>query len=279
MAIENYTQQLRQQLDNELSLINLQGRDKLIQLESAFQQAEKILEELNVFVCGYQFESTAEEIHFFKRIKPQFQSESIYYAELFILESNRPLTGKQTQKDYFLEEQRSLKGYMDRHRALHNYMLLDQRHFDAQYFLRRARSDVSMPHGYHSTIDNRCCTVHSIQVSTLQAVLRINAYIQEMLQELDGIKPPEQSPSKLKWTAQKVQLVELIYALKVCNVFNNGEIGIKELARNLEQLLGTKIGDIYRIFQEIRIRKKGRTVFLDSLREKLEGYMEEGDGM
>ena len=279
MTLEQYAHQLKMELENGLSLINLQGRDKLIQLESAFQHTEQVLGKLNGFVCTYTFDSQEEEIHFFKRIKPQFQSESIYYAELFILESNRPLTGKQAQRDYFVEEQRSLKGFMDRHRTLYNYMLLDQRHFDTQYFLRRARSDVSMPHGYHSTIDNRCCTVHSIQVSTLQAVLRINQYLQEMLHELDGRTVSITQAPKLKWTAQKVQLVELIYALKVCNVFNHGEIGIKELARNLEQILGTKIGDIYRIFQEIRIRKKGRTVFLDSLREKLEGYMEEGDGM
>ena len=32
-------------------------------------------------------------------------------------------------------------------------------------------------------------------------------------------------------------------------------------------------------YREIQILKKGRMVFLDSLREKLEGYMEEADGM
>lgn len=131
------------------------------------------------------------------------------------------------------------------------------------------------PIGY---FDPDFSTVGSYRFAKFKAFERLKKLLErELLQE--------QHPNKLldrpimKWTGQKVQLVELIYALKVAGVFNNGQAELKEMASNFEKLFGIEVGDIYRIFQEIRLRKKGRTTFLDGLKNKLEGYMEEAEGM
>ena len=52
---------------------------------------------------------------------------------------------------------------------------------------------------------------------------------------------------------------------------------LKEIAFCCETLFDIEIGDFYRIFLEIRNRKKSRTQFLDKLKEKITQMMDELD--
>ena len=80
-----------------------------------------------------------------------------------------------------------------------------------------------------------------------------------------------------RWTESKVSLVEFIYALYAGKCFNNGNTNLKEIAFCCETLFDIEIGDFYRIFLEIRNRKKSRTQFLDKLKEKITLMMDELD--
>jgi predicted nucleic-acid-binding protein len=82
----------------------------------------------------------------------------------------------------------------------------------------------------------------------------------------------------LQWTDSKVALVEFIYALYAGKCFNKGDISLKDIAFCCETLFNIEIGDFYRIFLEIRNRKKNRTQFLDKLKEKITQMMDELDG-
>lgn len=79
------------------------------------------------------------------------------------------------------------------------------------------------------------------------------------------------------WTGSKVSLVELLYALQSTVSFNNGSIGIKTLASELQSLFNVDIGNYYRVFQEMRIRKSSRTSFMDQLKDRLVKRMDESD--
>ncbi|GGF24187.1 RteC domain-containing protein [Echinicola rosea] len=279
MDIQNFAHKLRDRLGRELSQVNILGEDRLFQLETAHKKAEKALGELDFILAGYVFGNEAEEIHFFKRIKPYFHSESIYYAELFNLESARPTSHRGDQLQYLRKEQRKLQAFLGLNRDLHHYFVLDRTHLDQHYFLRSGRTDFLASRAFHTPIDRRCCTVASLGVATILAAIRINEYINAAVQSLEGTVDTSQKPLKLKWTGNKNQLVELIYALKVAGVLNHGQAEIKEVAKVLGQLLGGDMGDVYKRFQEIRIRKKGRTVFLEALKEKLEDYILESEGL
>ena len=77
------------------------------------------------------------------------------------------------------------------------------------------------------------------------------------------------SLSSFQWTASKANLIELIYALQSAGVFNNGQIGIKKIAKTFETLFQIDLGNYYHVFNEMRLRKKTRTTFLDHLKEKV----------
>ncbi|QEC70285.1 hypothetical protein FRZ67_18990 [Panacibacter ginsenosidivorans] len=52
---------------------------------------------------------------------------------------------------------------------------------------------------------------------------------------------------------------------------------VKDIAQLLEAVFGIDLGNYYRTFQEIRIRKSGRTNYLDQLKATLIRYMDETD--
>ncbi|MDH7459858.1 RteC domain-containing protein [Chitinophagaceae bacterium 26-R-25] len=68
-----------------------------------------------------------------------------------------------------------------------------------------------------------------------------------------------------------------MYALQSLVVFNNGAADIKLLATYFERIFTVDLGNYYRIFQEIRIRKGNRTAFLKSLIERLTQRMDDAD--
>lgn len=78
------------------------------------------------------------------------------------------------------------------------------------------------------------------------------------------------------WTAPKASLVEILYALQSTGVFNNGAADIKQLAMWFERNFRISLGNYYHVFQEIRLRKKNRTSFLDQ-KDKLIKRMDDAD--
>ncbi len=84
-------------------------------------------------------------------------------------------------------------------------------------------------------------------------------------------------PPKLIWTAPKVALVELLYALQEYGVFNNTKLEVKKLADYFEKIFQTDLRNVYKSYEDIRLRKKNRTPFLDALKSSLLRRMDEDD--
>lgn len=82
---------------------------------------------------------------------------------------------------------------------------------------------------------------------------------------------------QLKWTGSKVALIELLYGLHATSVVEGGRADIKQLAKGLEQLFNVNLGNYYRVYQDIRLRKKGQTQYIDSMKSQLIRKMDELD--
>jgi len=76
--------------------------------------------------------------------------------------------------------------------------------------------------------------------------------------------------SRLKWTAPKVALVELIYALHHSRCFNTGTLGLGETMKAFEDMLEVDLQNFHKVLTEIRARKVNRTKFLQQLQNNLE---------
>src|SRR5690349_622146 len=79
----------------------------------------------------------------------------------------------------------------------------------------------------------------------------------------------ENFSDSLPWTGSKVSLTELVYALHAAGVFNHGQAEIKQIVACVEKAFSVDLGNFASTFSDIRLRKKGRTLFLDSMKERM----------
>jgi hypothetical protein len=107
-------------------------------------------------------------------------------------------------------------------------------------------------------------------------------YLQQEIEKLENYKDNQNTnlmkqSSRLFWTGNKTELIELIYALQSSGAINSGTADIKEMASLFEQIFNIDLGNYYHTFIEIRARKGSKTKFIDKLEEALLRRFEESD--
>ncbi|RYE36020.1 MAG: tetracycline regulation of excision, RteC, partial [Sphingobacteriales bacterium] len=189
------------------------------------------------------------------------------------IEINRPFAEGRHLKHYYvkcLDELEVTKSYS---REFYNYYRSGDHTKDSLFFLR---NPLLLKQGKDTSsegFDAAFMTPHDHTVANILASSRL----QECLQGKIKVYNRKASQNTLKWTGTKVELVELIYALHLAGKLNGGNAGLKQVASCMEAALNIELGQLHRIFLEIRERKKERTKFLAMLRENLIRYMEQAD--
>jgi hypothetical protein len=228
---------------------------------------------LRKYVLDNAFEDIQSEIRFFKFIKPQFYAYFIYYSKIYQLEVLRPISHSEEDVSYLNEVLKTISDYFNRHRSLYEYLRMGSDFLDDKYFVRVSFSTDHLIDSYSLDADPVFCSTHDYKVARILANEMISAYVKQTL-GISKRNPASRSDTvsdteHLTWTASKAALIELIYACQSLGTFNNGEADIREIADLFERVFKVDLGNLYRTFQEIRIRKKGRTFFLDQLRDEL----------
>lgn len=281
MSIINYSKERYGELQRELSMLNLELENPLIQIDSACKLVDNAMSELKAYLIQYKFQSDGEEIEFYKDYMTDFLKEAVFYTEVFNLESIKKVGTQKSMRQYYEQELRSIQNFLDSHQTLYNYLLLEDSDKDKTYFLRSSEAPVYKPSLFRHTLDTRFCPVFTLYFGRIKGVLEISKHIYGQLRKLNGVSQYGHMAKKpqLNWTGKKVELVELVYALKVSGVINHGRAEIREISRVFESLFGMNFQDIYRTYTEISIRKKSRTAFLDFLTERMTEYIERGEAM
>ena len=240
-------------------------------------------DKLRKFILKRDFLNKDEEIHFFKEIKPKFLSKLIYYNSIYRIETKKPNGGVRIIRKYYNNELDKLKRYFDNNLEFYKYYRTGSSYLDEYYFLRGKHNIKLSLDSYYFEADHQFSTSHDYKVAKIIAYDLIQVYLENELANLYKIAVPEKPQHNhnlnLNWTAPKVALIELIYALHSEGVFNNGNSDLKEIAEKFQQLFNIDLGQYRRVFLEIRIRKSDRTKFLNSLREKLIKRMNDTDEM
>ena len=78
-----------------------------------------------------------------------------------------------------------------------------------------------------------------------------------------------------KWTDDKLNLIELIYAIYKTRSINHGKITLKEMQECFESLFQVKLGNISNRINEIDNRKGQNKLYLDILITNLNNFLEE----
>jgi hypothetical protein len=248
--------------------------------ETAIEVCRMYLSQLKALVQEHGFADKDEEIVFFKHSKPRYLVPLIYYKGIYTLYSQWPEGSEIMKKEYLDHELSRLRQFFAEHREFYKYCRTCSTHMDDKYFVR-GQFDVHLLHdSFYFEADPGFSTNYDFLVSQITANTRLLTYIEKLLLQPDGSTSgsPSADSSKapsLTWTGSKTDLIELIYALHSGSVLNNGNADLKLIATCLQKVFNIEVGNYYDIFQHIRLRKTGRTKFLDNLRSLLIKKMDE----
>lgn len=278
--MENFVKDIKHHIDIEIQKIEQQQTDALDKIKQIVDALQTALALLKSSVRGYQFKSAQEEICFFKVLKPEISCLLIYYVRLYQTEKHRMGKSASAQCKYLKTIYESLKK-PSADNTFCTYYQSGNTTLDELYFTREKYDILSDTRCPAADRDASFSTLHDASVAEILANRRLSQYLSQEISSLSEelhlqISSIIQS-HLLQWTESKVSLVEFIYALYASQCFNHGHTSLKDIAFCSETLFHIEIGDFYRIFLEIRNRKKSRTQFLDKLKEKLTRMMEELD--
>ncbi|MFN8325689.1 MAG: RteC domain-containing protein [Flavobacteriaceae bacterium] len=268
-------------LNEQLNFIDIEFDDTINRCEKAIEIIIVSIQKLKILFLKEKFKNQEQEIDFFKNIKPKFTSKFIYYNIIYKIETKKPYGGERIVKKYLNNELQKLKTYFDNNLDFYKYYRTGNNYLDFKYFVR-GKFDIKLTiDSFFFEVDHNFSTSHDFKVAKILAHDLVQVYLENKLIEINNKSVKEKSQhnhnAKLTWTAPKVALIELLYALQSEKVFNNGSTDLKEIAEYLENIFNVDLGQYRRTFLEIRVRKTERTKFLNTLKETLEKRMNNSD--
>lgn len=264
------------QLETELDEVAITTSNILQRCETSTNLVTETIFNVRSRVINEGFKSNGDEIFFFKKIKPKLFSHLLFFTGVLNLELQRPIALQEEEKKYLITELYKLQSFFDQNREFYNYYKRGDTIFDDQYFTSGKVSVVSSRSAPVLFDDPGFLSKHGITVALIICNERLISYINKELGSLESGKKKIQE-SGLYWSGNKNSLVELIYALYLTDVFNNGKADIKEIKQFFERSFDINLGNIYRTFLEIQSRKENPVKFINELVTKLEDKIEESD--
>lgn len=267
-----------EELDNVLLKTKEVSDNLPDQMEYAIGHCKIALGNMRELVIKEGFTDKESEIEFFKKVKPAVYSKLLYYREVFDLETKRQEKDKEGDRKYLQQKLDKIMECMTRNEVKVQYYHCNFTHLDEKYFLREGTEIPLELRDNHHLLDEQFFTWHDHTFSTIMANEMLINYITEELQKLDS---PEdlndaRTVSSLYWTGNKIDAVEMIYALYFSKAVNGGKVTIRELAEVFGQFFNMDLkNDVYRFYAEIRQRKINQTKFLDFLRNVLQQRLDE----
>ncbi|GAB3910485.1 RteC domain-containing protein [Mucilaginibacter boryungensis] len=278
--MDKRTSSIYETMLESLEQIAMTSENVLQRAEQSYKVAEHALSQLKEHIISRIFSDKQEEINFFKRIKPMFLKELLYHMEVFQVEAWKPPVGRDEQIAHYRLGAHRADLYFKRYNELYTYYRMGSSLHDEQYFLRGGRCDLISPISISDT-DSRFSTVYSFQFAKLQAYEQFSDYLHRCVYNLEHPGAPMSEADKerqtIRWTDSKSALIELGYGIYAKGSINYGKADIKQIMTSLEIAFNTSLGNFYRTFQNLRIRKKNRTPYWDSAREDLIKNMDNAD--
>ncbi|GAA4954373.1 RteC domain-containing protein [Algibacter agarivorans] len=257
----------------ELKKIENANTNTLKRCQDAIALCRHQLSLLKDAVKAKVFQSRDDEIHFFKKIKQIPFNCLIYYLEVYAFESQCSKINEDHRQKFTDRVKNKTYQFLMDHLDFVNYMEQGQTHLDMCFFTRSNAVQIMMMHKDDYFYDLDFNTSHDLLLAKVTAYRKFIDYLESRSHH--GFNLIQHS--KLKWTSSKVALTELIYALYHSRVINNGKLEIKEIAVELQKLFNIELGDFYKIYSEIRLRKHSRTKFLDEMSYSLINEIEKND--
>lgn len=266
-----YVAILRKETDDAIDRIESSDSNILKKSLEASRVLADAFDKLKTFILSYEFRDEAEEIMFFKEIKPKFCYRLIYYRKLYNIEMNRPVGGIATQKEYLDEELDTINKYTKKRLDFVRYYRSGSTHLDSLYFLRGKVDTEQYLETFHYELDPNFSTNCDFKVAKILANDMLQAYLMQEITHLESslyLPVPSAFPKiKLTWKGTKTELMEQLYSWDSDNTF--GDIPFTQLSDYIQNVFNIQLDkNLSRAFSDMKIRTHP-TPFLDKLKDAL----------
>ena len=279
--LSKFIGKLSTQLTDGLLDINVEKLSIEKRLAKALLLIRSLLLLLQEQVLLHPLKDKTEEIYFFKNVKPNFLAAKIFEQERYNLEQNKPVGTWKMLLAYYESELEIIRRYFRQYAYLYQYYRTGMTEMDELYFIRGAEvPSVLIPE--FGEPDPKFSTCGDHLFAKFIAYEKLQEYILEQLRLgtlASQLTLPNTYQSKaLHWTGESINLVELGYGLLDSRQLNNGQAGVNDIFKWLEDHFNVSIGIPARRFVEIKRRKRlSRTRFLDNLRDSVNKKIEEDE--
>ena len=266
--IQNILEKYRE----EIRIVNESDLSKFSNTERGILISRKYLQKLRVTLRERSFENKENEIYFFKNQKPEIHGHLKYYAKLYKYLLQKPRGSDKSKRIFIDSEIKILQEYYYRNNDFIKYYRQNATFLDEFYFLRGNDNIGLISDTSYFYTDVEFSTSHDNAVAKIKAYDLLIVYYTNDLQDLKKQNKKNIDDQRafdslnLNWTANKIDLIELTYAL-----ISSGAVkgDIKDLATLFEKTYDIDLGNYYRSFLEIRGRKENPARFLDALKASL----------
>lgn len=251
----------------EDALNTIEDNNLINSTKHAIEICHEYIGKLKKHTIENDFNTTEDEAYFFKFIKPKFLSKLIFYSKWHNIHLRNVASDNKATIKFYKSEYRKLKSFFNENIEFQIYLSSGQTHLDTTYFTRNNHSFIYNIEPIFIALDHTFNTSHDYITAQLLAYKMLMRKLQDEIRKL-STKNKNSSFNQYKWTDKKVDLVELIYAIHTTNSINRGNIEISELAEVFSKMFNEDLGNIYRIYAEIKNRKNP-TRYIDNLKDKL----------
>ena len=235
--MEERIQEILSTYKNEISEIANLNLNDLSNIEKGIHISRKHLQELRIVLRSGTFKNKTDEIRFFKEQKPYIFGRLKFYIKLYIFSTHRPLGSLKFQRSYIDTEIKKLQIHYQKNIDFVKYYRENSTVLDEFYFVRGNDNLNLISDTSHFYTDSEFSTSHDNAVAKIIAYDLLLAFYIEELNALEiGKKNSSHSTCKLlklpklTWTGNKIDIIELIYALHNSGSINKGTADIKEIA-------------------------------------------------
>ncbi|MCG6191175.1 RteC domain-containing protein [Maribellus maritimus] len=274
-----------EKLEEELESLKNRSLDKKTMAEKSVGLCQLAFLELRKYVLQNDFNNVEEEINFFKTIKPQIFSKLIFYNELLRMEDYKLLTHRKLMLKMLNNEIRKIHEFINNNKEFYHYYTTNQTCMDEKYFVRNDNYIFIGSKNIQYLADPQFATIRDETVAYFMAYEQYGKYLENEISLLKDERniwatlKPNGINFKMTWTASKVALVELIYALHCLSCINNGRVHINELIEYFEFMFDIKLFKAYRAFVDIKDRKREKAKFLTELKTALINRLDDLDAL
>lgn len=252
------------QLNEKLSTPKLLGNDEL---RRRIEVCILSYQQIKALVGSKEFESQEEEILFFKHIKPRVTSLYFYHLKMFQIETAVPMSSTEMKIRYYKDQMKRLDNFTFNHREFSSYIKRNATYMDHVYFTRGNKNPELFTNYQYIDMEWEFATSHGFVLARLLANEKLSDKLQKKIRLLeDNFAIIDNLIDPIAWSGTKVNLVVLMYGLIETNQVS---CDIATLANRFNKLFGIDLKDSYRIWLDVKSRKKEDFPWLQQMIDQL----------